>query len=139
MPLPPRLTDRRWVRAAQASLGSSADDTLHARLVAAAASRHLDQVPHPAKCYVPTASIGACLKYARGDSAPPAPGCARASDEAALSRRLGDCVLLSVVEDTNSLFSAAALALFGSEDLYLVPRLQAAAEAARHPERCTPA
>jgi len=26
---------------------------------------------------------------------------------------------------------------FGSEDLYLVPRLQAAAEAARHPERYT--
>ena len=114
-------------------LGRPINEQLLARIIEAAANYQVDRLPHPSKCYAPGVTIGSCVKYQRGDAAVPQPNGSRDHDEAALRRRLPGYHFHGVTDDTNSLFSAAAVSLFGCEDLYLVVRLQATHEASSHP------
>lgn len=99
--------------------------------VATARALHLAALPDPAACYAPTATAELFVKYLHGESATPRPRAGAAGDdERALRARLGGCTLTRVVDDNNSLFSAAALALYGTEDLYFLVRRAAAAAAA---------
>lgn len=111
-----------------------------AEIVAAAAAYQLYQLPQPAACRRPTGTTGASiLKFSLGDTPPLATGTgahARRAEQQQLEARLrGEELWPVVVEGVNSVFSAAALALYGTEDLWFLLRIVAKHDAASYPER----
>ena len=105
-------------------------------VVELAASYRLHALPSPAACYAPSERAAAFLKYTLGETSVPDCGGDAATERRALEARLGPrCALHAVCEDANSVFSAAALCLFGSGELYFLLRLVAKHEAAANPTR----
>jgi len=105
-------------------------------VVQLAASYRLHALPSPAACYAPSERAATFLKYMLGETRVPDCGGDAATERRALEARLGPrCALHAVCEDANSVFSAAALCLFGSGELYFLLRLVAKHEAAANPTR----
>jgi hypothetical protein len=99
----------------------------------------LHALPSPAACYAPTELAAAFLKYTPGETSVPECGGDGEAERRALERRVAPrATLHAVCPDANSVFSAAALALFGSEDLYFLLRVVAKHEAAAHAARYPP-
>ena len=105
--------------------------------VLTAGGLHLAELPDPPSCYPPPALAERFIKFTAGDSAVPRPGPSADADQHKLSAKLGGR-LHTPVDDANNIFSAAAAAMFGAEDLYFLVRQAAAADAAKHPERYSP-
>lgn len=104
-------------------------------IVQLAASYRVHALPSPATCYAPSERATTFLKYTFGETSVQC-GVDVSSDKRALEARLGPhCALHAVCEDANSVFSAAALCLFGSGELYFLLRLVARNEAQNNPVR----
>ena len=121
---------------------SSCGDTLGAwsdvrdKCVATGKAGFLMAMPSPVTCYAPKRVVGACIKVKLGDTFIPHVGASADNDLAALRARFeSDAQLRAVAYDSNSVLSAAALALFGCEELYFVLRHRIAMEAAAYPRR----
>ena len=97
------------------------------------------------RTYAPTSTLPAnIVKFNLGESrcaVPMGDAAARAAQQATLKARLGGAAtaLCSVIDDHQQLFSAASVALFGCEDLYMMVRAVAASEVESNPERYTKA
>lgn len=123
---------------AREALGRSWEQ--HADEVVSLADQYrLHALPSPAACYAPTELAAAFLKYTPGETSVPECGGDGEAERRALERRVAPrATLHAVCPDANSVFSAAALALFGSEDLYFLLRVVAKHEAAAHAARYPP-
>jgi len=108
--------------------------------VQTAAQLQIYKLPYPMRCYPARALIADCIKFTLNETMLPRVSAgSRQQDEQRLSELAlfpqDRSVVCKVTEDFNDLCSAAAVALFGTEELYFLVRLVLKHHVAAHPSR----